>query len=321
VSDPKLSLKPANGGVDFTPAAASATVTINSNTAWAITGGESDSWVSIDPKSGSGTVTVTITVEALPEEGEDRSAVYTVAAGTVTKTITVSQVAVVEKGRLIGGVTWATRNVDDPKKFAKDINATGKVYKFNTNVGYVPPQDLSNDNEASPANWDPSFPPPGNWAKANDPCPIGWHIPTLSEWTGSLLAVTGNGGDGRLLAASAEELSAGATKESDWVLFLPFVQTWGKTQERNCEMGSASRYWTGSSYTGPVPEDPAGVSDVPIADALDYMAHRIFMYNGGGVWGSGFTYSSDSEAAAADGEKWNNNLNTRCAYPVRCVKD
>ncbi len=84
--------------VENTPASAVAseggTVTfdVKSNSAWTVTKPADASWItSISPESESGDKTVTVTVEA-NEEGS-RSTVLVVAAGNITKTVTISQVA------------------------------------------------------------------------------------------------------------------------------------------------------------------------------------------------------------------------------------
>ncbi|MDR3236779.1 MAG: hypothetical protein LBT48_08685 [Prevotellaceae bacterium] len=324
----KLSLKPSNGVLEFTTTSGAGTITINCNTTWTITGGENASWVTLEPKSGAETVTVNVAVEELPEEADDRTAVYTVTAGTATKTITINQTAVHELGRVVGGVIWATRNVGVPGKFAKTMDDPGKVYKFNTKLYYDPPKDLSNNAEAAPADWDDSYPGPGDWTKANDPCPTGWHVPTLSEWTGSLLACT-SVPDGRLLGTSMEELNAG-DKTSEWLVYLPFVQQWASTYngtypeagERTSESGYAARYWTARQFEGQVPEDPTNACKVDYSKAIEYMAHYILMYTGGGtIWGDHWTYSTLSEAGEREDESWNENLNKGNAYAVRCVRD
>ncbi|MDR3235611.1 MAG: hypothetical protein LBT48_02650 [Prevotellaceae bacterium] len=322
---PKLSLKPAT--LSFEVAGGAGTVTISSNTNWAISGDAS--WVTLEPTSGSGTVSVNVTVPALAEGADDRSAEFTVTAGTATKTFTVNQTAVKEVGHLVGGVTWATRNVGEPGKFAADADATGKVYQFNTKKYYDPPQDVNNDSEASPSDWVDAYPGPGDWSKENDPCPVGWHVPTEAEFTTSLKVAGGVEGElGKLLGAAQEDLSAG-DKTSDFLVYFPHVQQWAssygdaqgnyKAQERTDEKGAATRYWTGSQWSGEIPDDGQGYYTGDISKANELMGVRMFAHGGGAWFGFNFEVGPSSDESPAG--RWLENLNKANAYPVRCVQN
>ena len=70
----------------------------------------------------------------------------------------------------IGGVRWATRNVDTPGTFAQYPEHIGMFYQWNRRQGKMP---ICN-------NWDNSWPGRA-WLVANDPCPDGWRVPTMTE--------------------------------------------------------------------------------------------------------------------------------------------
>ena len=78
-----------------------------------------------------------------------------------------------EVGVTIAGVTWATRNVDAPGKFANNPQDAGMFYQWNRKKGWPATGTVT--------GW-PTTPASGSvWAAANDPCPTGWHIPTLTD--------------------------------------------------------------------------------------------------------------------------------------------
>jgi len=84
-----------------------------------------------------------------------------------------------DKGMVINGIKWATRNVDKPGTFANNPEDSGMFYQRNRNVGWSTTDSLYNSNGGTV--WDNSYAPSETWEKANDPCPIGWRIPTLDE--------------------------------------------------------------------------------------------------------------------------------------------
>ena len=104
-----------------------------------------------------------------------------------------------EEGVVINGVKWATRNVDAPGTFAANPEDAGMFYQWNRKIGWSSTDPMINSNGGT--TWDNSTPEGDSWVKANDPCPIGWRVPTYeeqqsllnsgSEWT------TSNGVNGR----------------------------------------------------------------------------------------------------------------------------
>ncbi|MCM1031794.1 MAG: fibrobacter succinogenes major paralogous domain-containing protein, partial [Oscillibacter sp.] len=78
-------------------------------------------------------------------------------------------------GVLINGVCWAEYNVAEPGRFANPGNAYGMLYQWNRRKGWpaMTPDSVS--------GWDSSLEPGDTWAPANDPCPIGWRMPTVEE--------------------------------------------------------------------------------------------------------------------------------------------
>jgi uncharacterized protein (TIGR02145 family) len=74
---------------------------------------------------------------------------------------------------VINGVRWATRNVDQPGTFAAGPEYPGKLYQWNRKKAWLAIGSVS--------GWDSSQPTGDFWAKANDPSPTGYRVPTLDE--------------------------------------------------------------------------------------------------------------------------------------------
>jgi len=80
----------------------------------------------------------------------------------------------------INGVKWAKRNVDMPGTFAAKPEDVGMYYKWGSSIGWSCTDPLINSN--GDTIWYDI--PPGSgttWSKENDPCPSGWHVPTVAE--------------------------------------------------------------------------------------------------------------------------------------------
>jgi uncharacterized protein (TIGR02145 family) len=113
-----------------------------------------------------------------------------------------------DEGVVINGIKWATRNVDKPGTFAAKPEDAGMFYQWNRKVGWnVTDPIINSDGDTT---WNSSTPTGDTWEKTNDPCPIGWRIPTRTEaeklietdnkWT------TRNGIKGRLFSDGTNTL-------------------------------------------------------------------------------------------------------------------
>ena len=74
---------------------------------------------------------------------------------------------------VINGVKWATRNVDEPGKFADKPETFGKFYQWNRKVAWTVLGNVTGWNNTAAAGTE--------WAKENDPSPEGWRVPTVDE--------------------------------------------------------------------------------------------------------------------------------------------
>lgn len=84
-----------------------------------------------------------------------------------------------EKGALINGVIWATRNLDEPGTFARSEKDAGMFYQWNRPDGWCGTDPLVNQNDN--IDWDNTIPLGITWERNNDPSPKGWRIPTFRE--------------------------------------------------------------------------------------------------------------------------------------------
>jgi uncharacterized protein (TIGR02145 family) len=109
----------------------------------------------------SGTATITV----ITEDGN-----YTAKC-----TVTVTSTKWVE----INGIKWAKCNVDMPGTFAPNPEDAGMIYQWNRKVGWSAADPMINSDGGT--IWDPSDAEGDTWEKANDPCPLGWRVPTHEE--------------------------------------------------------------------------------------------------------------------------------------------
>jgi len=77
-----------------------------------------------------------------------------------------------DKGVIINGVKWATRNVDMPGTFATKPEDAGKFYQWNRKKAWPTTGSVI---------WDSSKTTGTTWGTITDPCPKGWRVPTVTE--------------------------------------------------------------------------------------------------------------------------------------------
>jgi uncharacterized protein (TIGR02145 family) len=76
-------------------------------------------------------------------------------------------------GVCLGGLMWAKYNVDEPGTFAVTPDALGKYYQFNRKIAYP---------ASGTCTWTIiEIDEDSNWSVDNDPCPVGWRIPSYNE--------------------------------------------------------------------------------------------------------------------------------------------
>ena len=92
---------------------------------------------------------------------------------TASATITV-------EGVIINGVRWATRNVDAPGTFAENPEDAGMFFQWGSRVGWSSTDPIVSSEGHT--YW-VQFPRTGatEWSASNDPCPVGWRVPTGEE--------------------------------------------------------------------------------------------------------------------------------------------
>lgn len=85
-----------------------------------------------------------------------------------------------DKGVIINGVKWATRNVGEPGMFVENYEKTGEYYQWNCPKAWKIQTNASgewyNPNLACDCYSEDTI-----WNTKNDPSPQGWRIPSLRE--------------------------------------------------------------------------------------------------------------------------------------------
>jgi len=138
-----------------------------------------------------------------------------------------------DRGVVINGVKWATRNVDKPGTFAAKPEDAGMFYQWNRKVAWPTTGDIT--------GWDNSTSTGTAWEKSNDPSPAGWCVPTSNEiiklldtnkvsneWT------IQNGVNGRKFT----------DKDSGNTLFLPAVGYRFYSDGMLDDVGTYGTYWS-----------------------------------------------------------------------------
>jgi len=88
-------------------------------------------------------------------------------------------IIVPEDGVLINGVVWAKYNVGAPGTFVNSPEDAGMFYQWNRKIGWSTTNPMINSDGDN--TWNSSVSIGDIWEKANDPCPLGWRMPTLQE--------------------------------------------------------------------------------------------------------------------------------------------
>jgi uncharacterized protein (TIGR02145 family) len=80
-----------------------------------------------------------------------------------------------DDGTCIAGITWAKYNVDVPGSFTTSPDDLGMLYKWDS-LKYISPNETV-------TFWDESASTNTTWSSDQNPCPDGWRIPTVSNWS------------------------------------------------------------------------------------------------------------------------------------------
>ena len=92
---------------------------------------------------------------------------------TATAAVTVDYIPTSINGVVINGIRWATRNVNTPGTFAVSPESAGMFYQWNRRHAWAAVGNVT--------SWDNTVATGTSWARENDPCPVGWRMPTEVE--------------------------------------------------------------------------------------------------------------------------------------------
>ena len=176
---PVLSVSP--NTLSFSATGEQKSFTITSNVNWSVN--SNASWLTVNPSSGSNNGMIYVTASANTSTSQ-RTATITInskISGVLDERTNVTQAGLqtISDWVLINGVKWATRNVDRPGTFAATQESAGMFYQWNRKIGWSSTDPMINSNGGT--TWDGSLPTGDTWAKANDPSPAGYRVPTLAE--------------------------------------------------------------------------------------------------------------------------------------------
>ena len=140
-----------------------------------------------------------------------------------------NRVPEIEKGVVINGVRWAAYNVDSIGTFVNNPKNAGMLFQWNRLKAWSAGDEAAED-------WDYSTPSGTEWETPNNPCPVGWRLPTGeeleslkkadNEWT------TLNGVYGRIFGTAPYQL------------FLPAVGWRSGNDGVFDDFGTKGYYWS-----------------------------------------------------------------------------
>ena len=123
--------------------------------------------------------------------------------------------ATYDKGVVINGVRWATRNVDKPNTFALTPQDLGMFYHWNSKIGWSATDPITSSDTTVWRRSDFANYKATDWETDNDPCPCGWRLPTCSELE-SLVQLRSQVKDNGLLIARKLFLPAAGYRNVGW---------------------------------------------------------------------------------------------------------
>jgi uncharacterized protein (TIGR02145 family) len=139
-----------------------------------------------------------------------------------------------DTGVVINGIRWATRNVNAPGTFANNPEDSGMFFQWNRRRAW----NATNENVRG---WNRSVPTGTKWEKENDPCPVGWRVPTEeelqslnnagSEWT------IRNDVNGRLFGTASNQI------------FLPVAGRRANSNGTLLHTDEVGSYWSSAQST------------------------------------------------------------------------
>jgi len=183
--------------------------------------------------------------------------------------VTVIDPSTVEKGVVINGVKWATRNVDAPGTFAAKPEDSGMFYQWNCIVAWSATNPRKNSNGGT--TWDGSISSSHTWEKSNDPSPAGWRVPNLDEIQKMFDSDKVNDEWVSQEGINGRKFTDKATGNS---IFLPAAGYRRYYDGTLCNVGSNGSYWGSSMY---------GSYDANLLYFnSDYARWYSYYYHGGG---------------------------------------
>jgi len=137
----------------------------------------------------------------------------------------------------ISGVKWARCNVDMPGTFTAKPEDAGMYYQWGRSVGWSSTDPLISSNGET--IWDDSRPPGEIWEKANNPCPLGWRVPTMSELQGLI--------DAGIQWTTLNDVNGCIFGSGNNTIFMPAAGRREYEMGFLLDVGVVGRYWSNSA--------------------------------------------------------------------------
>ena len=137
----------------------------------------------------------------------------------------------IDPGVVINSIRWATRNVNVPGTFVENPEDFGMFFQWNRRRGW--------EADGAVTRWNSGNATGTEWTAINDPCPVGWRLPTDTELeslehTGSVWKMQ-NGVNGRLFGTAPYQI------------FLPAAGLRQTTNGARDNVNSSGHYWSSTA--------------------------------------------------------------------------
>jgi len=155
---------------------------------------------------------------------------------------------IIQEGKIINGVEWATLNVDRDGAFVKNPEDSGWTYQWNS----IRPEFSMMQSTAGllPASFFTNYPIGSSWEKSKDPSPSGWRVPTAEEVRSLFDTSKVTNEWATLNGVTGRKFTDRSSGES---IFIPAAGKWfadidtGERTLRKMDMGTGGYYWTATT--------------------------------------------------------------------------
>ena len=144
-----------------------------------------------------------------------------------------------DKGVVINGYRWATRNVAAPGTFADKLESTGMYYLWDRNVGWSATDPIQSSDGSAWINYNSSL--SSYWKDENNPCPKGWFVPSRNIFDQLI--------DAGFTWTTVNKVGGLLLGSGDDTIFLPAAGLrLGDSDGKLYNVGTSGGYWSSMQY-------------------------------------------------------------------------